>query len=137
MNNFTFIGRLVKEPEIYTTGANNTLAKYTIAVQRDKDTADFFNITAFNKTAEFVEKFLKKGTKVAITGRVQNNKYTDNKGNNHYTYDFIANSHEFCESKSATNEFVPVDNFEEELPFKEEKKPQRTTRTTRTKKSTR
>lgn len=141
MNNFTFIGRLVRDPEIYTTGANDTLiAKYTIAIQRDKDTADFLNITAFNKTAEFVEKFLTKGTKVAITGRVQVNNYTDKDGNNHFTCNFIANSHEFCESKSATNKFVPVDDIEKDLPFKEEEKPtnpQRTTRTTRTTRSTR
>lgn len=133
MNNFTFIGRLVRDPEIYTTGANDALiAKYTIAVQRDKNTADYFNITAFNKTAEFVEKFLTKGTKVAITGRVQNDNYTDKDGNKHYNCNFIANSHEFCESKSTTNEFVPVDD---DLLFKEEEKPtqpQRTTRTTRT-----
>lgn len=134
MNNFTFIGRLVRDPEIRESATNDTLiAKYTIAVQRDKDTADFFNITAFNKTAEFVEEFLTKGTKVAITGRVQNDNYTDKDGNKHYTCNFIANSHEFCESKSATNEFVPVDD---DLPFKEEEKPdvkpQRTSRTNRT-----
>lgn len=132
MNNFTFIGRLVRDPEIYTTGANDTLiAKYTIAVQRDKDTADFFNITAFNKTAEFVEKFLTKGTKVAITGRVQNDNYTDKDGNKHYTCNFIANSHEFCESKSATNEFVPIDDIEENDVKEPPVKPQRTTRTKR------
>lgn len=134
MNNFTFIGRLVRDPEIRTTGNDTLIARYTLAVQRDKDTADFFNIVAFNKTAEFAEKFLRQGTKVAITGRVQNDNYTDKDGNKHYTCNFIANSHEFCESKSATNDFAPVDDIEEDLPFKEEEKPQpqRTTRTTRT-----
>lgn len=136
MNNFTFIGRLVRDPEIYTTGANDTLiARYSIAVQRDKDTADFINITAFNKTADFVEKYLTKGTKVAVTGRVQSGRYTDNEGKTQYTVDFIANSHEFCESKSVTNEFIPIDDVEEyenndvkEPPVK----PQRATRTKRT-----
>lgn len=131
MNNFTFIGRLTADPEV--TETNTTIvAKYSIAVQRDKDTADFIRITAFNKTAEFVEKYLTKGVKIAVTGRVQTGRYTDKEGNTHYTTDFIANSHEFCESKSATNEFVPGDD---DLPFKEEEKPtqpQRTTRTTRT-----
>ncbi len=137
MNNFTFIGRLVRDPEVTETNTT-VVAKYSIAVQRDKDTADFISITSFNKTAEFVEKYLRKGTKVAVTGRVQTGRYTDKEGNTHYTTDFIANSHEFCESKSASNEFVPDDDIEEDLPFKEEeKKPQRTTRTTRTTRSTR
>lgn len=139
MNNFTFIGRLVRDPELHTTGSDTLIARYTLAVQRDKDTADFFNIVAFNKTAEFAEKFLRQGTKVAITGRVQNDNYTDKDGNKHYTCNFIANSHEFCESKSATNEFVHVDDIEEDLPFKEEEKPQpqRNTRTTTRKTRTR
>lgn len=132
MNRVILIGRLTKDPEIRTSG-NYTIASFSLAVNRKfkgegEAEADFFNCTAFNKTAEFVEKYCKKGTKMVIEGRVQNDNY-EKDGVKHYGVKIMVDSLEFAESKSANNtpstkvevtgdEFVDAASaLTEELPF--------------------
>lgn len=111
MNKVILMGRLVKDPEIrYTQGDSATcIAKYTLAVDRkfkrqnDEQTADFISCIAFGKSGEFVEKYCQKGTKLAITGRVQTGSYTNKDGQKVYTTDVIAEEQEFAESKNAQN----------------------------------
>ena len=105
MNKVMLIGRIVRDPEIRAAGST-TVAKYTLAVDRKykKDgepTADFINCIAFGKLADFAEKYLTKGTKVATEGRIQTGSYTNKDGNKVYTTDVIVESTEFCESKSS------------------------------------
>lgn len=71
--------------------------------QGDGQTADFINCIAFGKSAEFTEKYLKQGTKIAITGRIQTGSYTNKDGNKVYTTDVVVEEQEFCESKNANN----------------------------------
>ena len=104
------IGRLVKDPEIrYSQGANTTcVARYTLAVDRKfkqegQPTADFINCIAFGKLGEFAEKYLHKGTKIAVTGRIQTGSYKNKDGNTVYTTDVVVEEQEFCESKSQSN----------------------------------
>ena len=88
MNKTILMGRLTRDPEVrYSqTDRNMAIAKFSLAVDRrfkkqgDETTADFFNCTAFGKQAEFVEKYLKKGIKVVVTGRIQNDNYTNKEG---------------------------------------------------------
>lgn len=132
MNRVILIGRLTKDPEIRTSG-NYTIASFSIAVDRKfkrdgEPEADFFNCTAFNKTAEFVEKYCKKGTKMVVEGRVQNDNY-EKDGVKHYGVKIMVDSLEFAESKSANattsakveatgDEFVDAaSTLTEELPF--------------------
>jgi single-strand DNA-binding protein len=132
MNRVILIGRLTKDPEIRTSG-NYTIASFSIAVDRKfkrdgEPEADFFNCTAFNKTAEFVEKYCKKGTKMVVEGRIQNDNY-EKDGVKHYGVKIMVDSLEFAESKSANNtssakaevtgdEFVDAASaLTEELPF--------------------
>lgn len=132
MNRVILIGRLTKDPEIRTSG-NYTIASFSLAVDRKfkrdgEPEADFFNCTAFNKTAEFVEKYCKKGTKMVVEGRVQNDNY-EKDGVKHYGVKIMVDSLEFAESKSANNtpsakvevtgdEFVDAASaLTEELPF--------------------
>lgn len=132
MNRVILIGRLTKDPEIRTSG-NYTIASFSLAVDRKykregEAEADFFNCTAFNKTAEFVEKYCKKGTKMVVEGRVQNDNY-EKDGVKHYGVKIMVDSLEFAESKSANNtpsakveatsdEFVDAASaLTEELPF--------------------
>lgn len=88
MNKIIMMGRLTRNPEVRS--AETTLvAKFTLAVNRkykkeDEPEADFFNCTAFGKQAEFVEKYLHKGLKMLISGRVQNNNYTNRDGQKIY-----------------------------------------------------
>lgn len=132
MNRVILIGRLTKDPEIRTSG-NYTIASFSIAVDRKfkrdgEPEADFFNCTAFNKTAEFVEKYCKKGTKMVVEGRIQNDNY-EKDGVKHYGVKIMVDSLEFAESKSANmstsakveatgDEFVDAASaLTEELPF--------------------
>lgn len=131
MNHVTLIGRLTKDPDVrYTQGENNTcMARYTLAVDRrtkEKQT-DFISCIAFGKTGEFAEKYLHKGTKIAIEGRIQTGSYTNKDGQKVYTTDVVVTSHEFCESKNnaegAQNSdhvgaFMDIpEGIDEELPF--------------------
>lgn len=132
MNKVIEIGRLTADPDV-RTGANDTqIAKYTLAVPRrgKKDEADFINCVCFGKSAEFAEKYLHKGTKIAITGRIQTGSYENKEGKKVYTTDVIVEEHEFVESKKdvekkeelppkADNDgFMNIpDGIAEELPF--------------------
>lgn len=105
MNKVILIGRLTREPSIrYAAGNDGTaVARYTLAVDRkynrDQQSADFLNCVAFGKAAEFAEKYLHKGTKIAVTGRLQTGKYTNKDGVITYTTDIIVEETEFAESK--------------------------------------
>ena len=110
MNKVILMGRLTRDPEVRYGGADNQLAiaRFSLAVDRrfrragDSTEADFFNCTAFGKQGEFVERYLKQGTKVLLTGRVQNDNYTNREGQKVYSVQIIAEEIEFAESKNAS-----------------------------------
>lgn len=109
MNKIILMGRLTRDPEIrYSQGENSmAVGRFSIAVdrkyQRDEDIkTDFFNCITFGKLAEFVEKYLKKGIKIVVTGRIQNNNYTNKNGEKVYSIQIIADEIEFAESKAAS-----------------------------------
>lgn len=109
MNRVILIGRLTRDPDIrYSQGQQPVcIARYTLAVDRrfkregDEQTADFVNCVAFGRAGEFAEKYLHKGSKIAIEGRIQTGSYSDRDGKTVYTTDVVIESHEFAESKSA------------------------------------
>lgn len=131
MNKVILMGRLTKDPEI-RGGEKSSVARFPIAVERqfkkDGDTADFFDITAFGKQAEFAGKHLTKGVKILLSGRIENNNYTGKDGKKVYSNQIIAESIEFTESKKAAAENtkkpaddgflkIPDDIADEDLPF--------------------
>ena len=106
------MGRLTRDPEVrYSQGAEPmAIGKFSIAVDRrftrknaggDEPTADFFNVTAFGKLGQFVENYLKQGTKVVVSGRIQNDNYTNKNGEKVYSVQIIAEEIEFAESKNS------------------------------------
>ena len=109
MNRFDFMGRLTRDPVIRYTTDNVCIASFSLAVDKrfkrdgQEKTADFFELQAFGKLAEFVEKYLKQGTKVIASGRIENNNYTRQDGARIYGYSFIAQEIEFCEKKSGAD----------------------------------
>ena len=138
------MGRLTRDPEVrYSTGDNGTaIARFALAVDRrrranasaDEPTADFINCVAFGKSAEFAEKYLRKGIKVVVTGRIQTGSYTNKDGVKVYTTDIVVEEMEFAESKSVSADAAGVsdaprpstsgdgfmnipDGVDEELPF--------------------
>ena len=139
MNKVIEIGRLTKDPEVrYSNGANGStaVARYTLAVDRKfkqegQPTADFINCIAFGKLGEFAEKYLHKGVKIAIVGRIQTGSYKNKDGNTVYTTDVVVEEQEFCESKtsqqsqnndrpqtSQDNSWMNIpDGVEDSLPF--------------------
>ena len=113
MNKVILMGRLTRDPEIrYTQGDNSMcIARYTLAVDRrfnrnagnDGNNADFISCVAFGRSGEFAEKYLKKGTKMAITGRIQTGSYTNKDGVKVYTTEVVVEDQEFAESKNASS----------------------------------
>lgn len=111
MNKVILMGRLTRDPDI-RNGADGKInvARYNLAVDRrftDKDgnrSADFISCVAFGNSAEFVNKYLKKGTKIVVEGRIQTGSYDDRDGKKVYTTDVIVESHEFAESAKKNNE---------------------------------
>lgn len=109
MNKVILMGRLTRDPDVrYSAGENSTaVARYTLAVDRrfrrdgDAATADFIGCVAFGRQAEFAEKYLRQGTKIAITGRIQTGSYTNREGQKVYTTDVVVEEQEFAESKNA------------------------------------
>ena len=138
MNSVVLMGRLTKDPDVrYTQGQQPTcIARYSLAVDRKtKDAngnrqADFINCVAFGKSGEFAEKYLHKGMKICIAGRIQTGSYTKQDGTKVYTTDVVVEEHAFCESKAANDVaqntpqqgaidgFMSIpDGIDEELPF--------------------
>lgn len=124
MNHVSLVGRITKDP---TVSANNdtTVARFSVAVDRrgKKDEADFISCVAFNKTAEFLEKYFKKGMRIGLEGHIVTGSYTNKENKKVYTTDVVADQVEFVESKkdeepkNAPDGFVNVPDELEELPF--------------------
>ena len=112
MNKVILMGRLTDDPRVRYSQNNEAamaIARFSLAVDRrgsrnnaDAQTTDFISCVAFGKTGEFVDKYLKKGTKVVLTGRIQTGSYTNRDGVKVYTTDIVAEDLEFAESKNAT-----------------------------------
>ena len=108
MNKVILMGRLTRDAEIrYSQGESSTaIARFSLAVDRrfrrdnDEQTADFINCVAFGRTAEFLERFGRKGTKFVLEGRIQTGSYTNKDGQRVYTTDVVAENVEFAESKN-------------------------------------
>lgn len=131
MNKVVLMGRLTADPEVRYAADGMAIGRYTLAVDRrykgkdGKKEADFVNCTCFGTSAEFVQKYFFKGTKVAITGRLSSSKY-EKDGKMIYRTEVITEEQEFAESKKQeekpvlhkADEFVAIpDGVDEELPF--------------------
>ena len=112
MNKVVLMGRLTRDPDIRHTQGDNatTVARYTLAVNRrfgrgeNEQSADFISCVAFGKGAEFAEKYLHQGSKIALSGRIQTGSYTNREGQKVYTTDVIVEEQEFAESKAAASQ---------------------------------
>lgn len=108
MNKVILLGRLTRDPKVTWTQGNqsNCIARFTLAVDRrykreGEENADFISCVMFGKTAEFAEKYLRQGTKIAGWGRIQTGSYTNKEGQRVYTTDVVLEEVEFAESKAA------------------------------------
>lgn len=137
MNKVILVGRLTRDPEVrYSQGDSAmAVARYTLAVDRrfkrnNEPTADFIQCVAFGRSAEFAEKYYKKGIKIIISGRIRTGSYTNRDGQKVYTTDVVVEEQEFAESKSGSQQnssgqtassgdgFMNIpDGIDEEVPF--------------------
>lgn len=131
MNKIVLLGRLTKDVELRYTTSNTPVGTFTLAVNRrtkveNQPDADFFNIVAWNKTAEFCSKYFKKGQQIALTGRLQTRSYDDKDGKKVFITEIIAEEVYFADSKTTSEEkqvdtkgeFVqPITDDLAELPF--------------------
>ena len=99
MNNVTLIGRMTRDPELRW---NNDLAivRFTVAINRMKEGADFIPVVAFGKRAETIEKYFHKGSQIGVQGRLQTGSYKDKDGNTRYTTDVILENFDFLDKKT-------------------------------------
>lgn len=116
MNKVILIGRLVADPEVRNTQTGTAVARYKLAVDRQRNKegqqeADFISCVAWDSRADFAARYLHKGIKIAVEGRIQTGSY-EKDGVKHYTTDVIVERHEFCESKSEAKTNAPApDHF--------------------------
>lgn len=119
MNKVILMGRLTRDPEVrYSQGDNPlAIARYTLAVDRrrssnnsDDQTADFISCVAFGRNGEFAERYLHKGTKIALVGHIQTGSYTNKDGVKVFTTEVVVDESEFAESKSSGNNNGNGDN---------------------------
>ena len=116
MNKVILMGRLTRDPEVrYSQGENAlAIARYTLAVDRraarreGEATADFINCVAFGRSAEFAERYLRQGTKIVVSGRIQTGSYTNRDGQKVYSTEVVVEESEFAESKA--NSSAPSNN---------------------------
>lgn len=106
-NRVILMGRLTRDPELRTTQSGIQMCRFSVAVDRqyskgEEKQADFFDVTVWRNTAEFVCKYFSKGKMIHLEGRLQNNNYTDNNGVKHYATAIIADNVAFCGDKSGT-----------------------------------
>lgn len=127
-NSVTLIGRPTKDIDVRVNG-ETTVARFSLAVDRKKSkdkSADFVSCVAFNKTAEFLNKYVKKGSKIVVLGEIRTGNYTNKDGVKVYTTDVLVNEVEFASSKeqgeaqeSVPEEYINVpEGIESDLPFK-------------------
>lgn len=128
MNKVHLIGNLTKDPELRYTKNSIAVASYTIAVNTgygELQETNYFNITSWGKSGEFIKKYFKKGQPVAISGRLKNNNYQDNNGVTHYGVEVITEDIEFVgykkeeKNEQIDEEFIPSFDINDdgELPF--------------------
>ena len=127
MNKVIVMGRFTKEVELQTSSSGTSYIRNSIAVDRkfskgEEKQTDFFNISAFGKTSEFISKYFSKGSKVLISGRLQSDSYTDKTGNKVNSVSIMVEEVDFCEAKGETaekkNDFLSVpESLIEVLPF--------------------
>ena len=122
MNKVILMGRMVADPETRYTQNNTAMTRFKIAVNRQykqegQPTADFFQITAWGKTAEFVQKYFTKGQQVLIEGNLRNNSWTDKDGNKRYSDDIHAEKVYFADSKKSNDNSNDNKTYSEPAPY--------------------
>ena len=134
LNTICLVGRVVHDPEIKHTPTGNAVTTFAVAVERNRSgqdgqkIVDYIDVVAWRKTAEFISKYFRKGSWIAVNGSLQTRTYEDRNGNKRKVYEVLADNVHFCGGKSETNTSDPLDRLsgfdvyseeddEEDVPF--------------------
>ncbi len=119
INCAVIMGRLTGDPELRTTNSGLSVTSFTVAVDRafKKDETDFISVTAWRQTADFVTKFFRKGSMIAIQGSIQTRSYEDKNGNKRTAVEIIAENVSFCGDKNNSGNLPPIAVKEENEPI--------------------
>lgn len=129
MNRVILMGRATDDPQVVYTQDKTPVARFSMAIDRMKEGTDFPSINAWGKTAETIEKYVRKGTKILVEGRLKTGSYTNKDGNKVYTTDVVCERFEFAESKKSEgtekdpvdkliDDFLSIPDGMDEMPFK-------------------
>ena len=122
MNHWCGIGRIVRDVKLESTTSGKSYLKNAIAIDRKGEGTDFIPIIAWEKTAEFIDKYFRKGSRIGISGRIQTSTYTKD-GKSRTSVDVVVEEVTFCESKTTEDVLLPnksdflTVNSTDELPF--------------------
>ena len=118
MNKVILLGNMTKDPELKYTSTNKPVVTFSLAINREfGEGTDFFTLQAWSNTAEFISKYFRKGSRLAIVGRLQNRTWQDNEGKNHNVTEIIVESVDFAEKKEKEN-VTPIEDIgDDDLPF--------------------
>ena len=124
INSVVLMGRLTADPELRQTQNGTAVTSFTVAVDRrfQREQTDFINVVAWKQTAEFVEKYFKKGAMIALRGSIQQRNCEDKNGNKRTAFEVVADEVSFCGSKADKPQTLSNNDFEEipisdDLPF--------------------
>ena len=95
MNNYICVGRIIKDIELRYTPSNKAVVQISLAINNGKDDTSFITLTAFDKLAEIIGKYSKKGDLIGTQSIIKNHNWEDKNGNKHYDYSFIINKISF------------------------------------------
>ncbi len=118
LNRCEIIGHLGRDPEVKYTPSGMAICEFSVAVsekRKDKETTEWFNVVFFNKAAETIGKYVKKGNAIYVDGRIQTQTWEDNNGNKHYKTQLIGNNFQFLTSKNKGTS--APDNTDNDIPF--------------------
>ena len=113
MNTCVLLGRITNDLEIKSTNNDKKYTKFILACRRNEKESDFISCIAWNKTAEFITKYMKKGSQVCVSGRIQTGSYDDKDGKRVYTTDVFVEEVDFADSKKEENNVI----IDDQLPF--------------------
>ena len=125
LNTVAICGRLVRDPELRRTSSDVSVCSFAVACERDagakgEKQSDFINVTAWRQTADFINRYFKKGSMIIVTGRLQSRKFVDNDGNNRTNWEIVADRVYFGESKKQNTDQTDTEEYgvvDDDLPI--------------------
>lgn len=117
MNNWCGAGRLTADPDVRVTQDQKTIARFTMAINRNKKDTDFIRCVAFDRNAELVDKYFRKGDRIGVVGSIRTGSFTNKEGQKVNTTEIAVNIIEFLKDRKVDEFGIPEDVKQEELPF--------------------